>query len=217
VVVPPNAGVGSAVGFLSAPIAYELVRSRHVRLDRFDTILVSKLLAEMAAEARALVETAARGAAIRERRLAYMRYVGQGHEIMVALPNRDLDDTDVAALRHAFEADYAAQFARAIPGAAIEILSWSVLATTPARQAVPLVAAQPRPAPQPAAMRQVFDGRAGASIEVPLFRRTDMSAGVTIAGPAIIAEDETSTFIAASFDAHVDGAGCIVMNRKAAS
>jgi N-methylhydantoinase A len=217
VVVPPNAGVGSAVGFLSAPIAYELVRSRHVRLDRFDATLVSELLAEMAAEARALVETAARGAAIRERRLAYMRYVGQGHEITVTLPNRDLTDADVPVLRDAFEADYAAQFARAIPGAAIEILSWSVLATTPAREETPLGVAQARPAPKPAAMRSVFDGRAGAAIEVPLFRRTDMTPGVTVAGPAIIAEDETSTFVAASFDAHVDGAGCIVMNRKAAS
>ena len=70
VIVPSNAGVGSAVGFLAAPISYELVRSRHARLDAFDTALVSGLLQEMADEARALVEPGAAGAAGRERRAA---------------------------------------------------------------------------------------------------------------------------------------------------
>src|SRR6187402_2048055 len=64
VIVPPNAGVGSAVGFLAAPIAYELVRSRHVRLDDFDTEAVSDLLQEMVNEARALVEPGAAGAPV---------------------------------------------------------------------------------------------------------------------------------------------------------
>ena len=92
VIVPSNAGVGSAVGFLAAPIAYELVRSRHARLDDFDVAAVSELLDEMATEARALVEPGAAGAPVRERRAAFMRYVGQGHEITVELPNRRLTD-----------------------------------------------------------------------------------------------------------------------------
>jgi N-methylhydantoinase A/oxoprolinase/acetone carboxylase beta subunit len=90
VLVPPNAGVGSAVGFLVAPISYELVKSRHMRLDNFDFAGASALLAEMSRDARALVEPGARGAPVTERRLAYMRYVGQGHEITVPLPVRDL-------------------------------------------------------------------------------------------------------------------------------
>ncbi len=216
VVVPPNAGVGSAVGFLAAPVSYELVRSRHVRLDDFDTDLVSGLLGEMAREARALVEPGARGAPLTERRLAYMRYVGQGHEITVELPARDLAPDDVARLREAFEADYAAQFARVIPGAAVEILSWSVLVTTEARHDAPVAPVPDAPAPMPAGVRRFFDGRAGETIEVPLYRRDDMAPGARVAGPAVIAEAETSTFVAASFDAHIDGAGCIVMNRKAA-
>ena len=38
--------------------------------------------------------------------------------------------------------------------------------------------------------------------------------GARVPGPAIIAEDETSTFITASFDARIDAAGCIVMERR---
>ena len=114
------------------------------------------------------------------------------------------------------EADYAALFARPIPGAAIEILSWSVQVTTAAARPQRVAPVEPRPAPGPDGTRAIHDGRAGRCIEVPLFRREAMLPGTTITGPALIAEDATSTFVAASFDAQIDGAGCIVMTRKAA-
>ena len=55
VVVPVGAGVGSAFGFLRAPIAYEVVRTRHVRLDLFDAKMLNELFATMRAEAEAVV------------------------------------------------------------------------------------------------------------------------------------------------------------------
>ena len=216
VIVPSNAGVGSAIGFLAAPIAYELVRSRHVRLDDFDAGAVSDLLHEMATEARALVEHGAAGAPVRERRAAFMRYVGQGHEITVELPNRRLTGADLAGLRQSFEAHYAALFERPIPGAAIEVLSWSVLATTEPRNPPRVAEVTRKPAGKAAGSRKFFDGRAGQVVEIPLYRRDQMAPGATIAGPAVIAEDETSTFVSTSFNAHIDGAGSIVMERKAA-
>src|SRR6266850_1217269 len=116
VLVPPNAGVGSAIGFLVAPISYELVKSRHMRLDDFDFAGASALLAEMSEDARALVEPGARGAPVTERRLAYMRYVGQGHEITVPVPVRDLTADDATSLRDEFEREYSVLFRRPIPG-----------------------------------------------------------------------------------------------------
>ncbi|WP_342364253.1 hydantoinase/oxoprolinase family protein [Terrarubrum flagellatum] len=216
VIVPANAGVGSAVGFLAAPIAYELVRSRHVRLDDFDVGAISDLLDEMVKEARALVEPGASGAPVRERRVAFMRYVGQGHEITVELPNRGLTRDDLATLRASFEKDYANLFERPIPGAAIEALSWSVLATTEPRNPARVADVARKPAGKADASRTFFDGRAGKTVEIPLYRREQMAPGATISGPAVIAEDETSTFVSTSFDAHIDGAGSIVMERKAA-
>ena len=214
VVVPPNAGVGSAVGFLVAPISYELVKSRHMRLDNFDFAGASALLAGMSRDARALVEPGARGAPVTERRLAYMRYVGQGHEITVPLPVRDLAADDAAALRDTFEREYSVLFKRPIPGAAIEALSWSVLISTQAHRPEAMTAAPEKRAPSPGGSRVFFDGRSGGSIDVPTYRRARLEAGARVPGPAIIAEDETSTFITASFDAHIDGAGCIVMQRR---
>jgi N-methylhydantoinase A len=217
VIVPPNAGVGSAVGFLAAPISYELVKSRHMRLDRFDFAGASALLAEMSRDARALVEPGARGAPTTERRLAYMRYVGQGHEITVPLPVRDLTAADATVLRDDFEREYSVLFRRPIPGAAIEALSWSVLISTPARRPEPIVPVTERRGPAPDGSRSFFDGRAGRTIDVPTYRRARLEAGVRVPGPAIIAEDETSTFVTASFDARIDAAGCIVMERRAST
>jgi len=214
VLVPPNAGVGSAVGFLAAPISYELVKSRHMRLDSFDAAGASGLLAEMSGAARALVEPGARGAPVTERRLAYMRYVGQGHEITVPLPVRALTADDAGALRAAFETEYSVLFKRPIPGAAVEALSWSVLVSTQPQRPAPMMVVAEQRAPAPDGSRAFFDGRAGARVDVPLYRRARMGPGVRVAGPAIIEEDETSTFITGSFDARIDAAGCIVMERR---
>jgi N-methylhydantoinase A len=215
VIVPPDAGVGSAVGFLAAPISYELVKSRHMRLDKLDFAATATLLAEMSAEARALVEPGARGTPIHERRLAYMRYVGQGHEISVALPVRALTRDDAVALRAEFEKEYSVLFRRPIPGAAIEVLSWSVLLSTNSQRPEATAPVPDQRAPSPDGGRAFFDGRAGTFVEIPVYRRGCLRAGVRVPGPAIIAEDETSTFITASFDARIDGAGCIVMERRA--
>jgi N-methylhydantoinase A len=217
VLVPPNAGVGSAVGFLAAPVAYEIVRSRHARVDEsFDGASVSALFADMAGGARALVEPGARGAPLFERRMAFMRYVGQGHEITVLLPNRDLTAADVPELRRIFEAEYAAQFARIIPAAAIEVLNWSVLVSTEAKRPEAMAPVRAAAAPSPSGLRLIFDGRSEKHVEVPVYRREAMPPGAVVPGPVVIAEDETTTYVSASFDAHIDGAGCIVMERKAA-
>src|SRR5690349_4672567 len=216
VIVPPNAGVGSAVGFLAAPVSYELVRSRHMRLDKFDPAAANDLLDEMSREATELVAPGARGQKTMERRLAYMRYVGQGHEITVTLPVRALKTADAQALREVFEKEYTALFARPIPGAAIEVLSWSVLVSTEARRPEAAAPVKNGVGATPSGKRSFFDGRAGSSIDVPLYRREKLVPGAKLAGPAVIAEDETSTFVSAGFTAHVDAAGCIVMERKPA-
>ena len=88
IVVPSGAGVGSAIGFLRAPVGYEVVRSLYQRLSTFDTGAVNTLLASMHDEASTVVERGRLDAPVIETRIAFMRYVGQGHEIPVPLPAR---------------------------------------------------------------------------------------------------------------------------------
>jgi N-methylhydantoinase A len=191
------------VGFLRAPIAYEVVRSRYMTLRDFDAIDANGLLADMRAEANEVVRKGAGDAALAESRLAYMRYQGQGHEIVVALPNRDLRADDTTMLKERYEAAYEALFSRIIPGAEA-VAALDEASPTP----------QNRTKPAPEGMRTVFDPEREAGIEVPLYRRAALTPGMRISGPALITEDETSTFVAASFDASINAAGYIVLDRR---
>src|SRR5690606_4310413 len=132
VVVPADAGVGSAIGFLAAPAAYELVRSRYMRLDQLDETAANQLLDEMGEQASTHAKLAAGGRPVSLVRSAFMRYAGQGHEIALALPVGRMTLAVTKSLREQFEKEYARLFARHIPGAAIEIMSWVVVATTSA-------------------------------------------------------------------------------------
>ena len=128
--VPADAGVGSAVGFLLAPISYEVVRSRYMRLSNFDAAVVRDVMEEMRREATAVVARGAPGAETTESVRAYMRYVGQGHEIGVEVPRRVVAGTSsVAALRAAFDEAYRAVYGRIIPGLDVEVLSWTLVVT----------------------------------------------------------------------------------------
>ncbi|NIA28221.1 MAG: hydantoinase/oxoprolinase family protein, partial [Desulfobulbaceae bacterium] len=106
IVVPTEAGVGSAVGFLLAPVAYELVRSRQQELSSLDHDLVNQLMHEMHSEALAVVKSGSVATDLGESRHAYMRYAGQGHEIPVRLPLGTYDHSHGDVFRQAFEAAY---------------------------------------------------------------------------------------------------------------
>jgi len=216
VIVPPNAGVGSAVGFLRAPIAFEVVRSRYMRLAAFDPAAANAIIAEMRAEALAVVRAGAGSAALVEPRSAFMRYVGQGHEIVVPLPPRELTADDAALLREAFQREYVALFSRTIPHAEVEILTWSLtVSTEPERAAVPPEVPASLGAPLAAGRRRLFDPETGDTTEVPVYWRPDLAPGARLSGPALIAEDETTTFVTAAFDAAINAHGCIVLERRA--
>ena len=135
ILVPNSPGVGSAVGFLYAPIAFELVRSRHETLEHMNVSALNSFLGEMVDEATRIVRLAAPEAPLRTTRTAFMRYHGQGHEIEILLPDRDLTEVDYSELTSAFEREYSRQFSRSVPGMTIEILNWGVsvstLATSP--------------------------------------------------------------------------------------
>ena len=211
VVVPPQAGVGSAVGFLRAPVSYELARSRHMRLSAFDTNDAAALLEEMASEARAVVALAAGEAAngLDEVRHLYMRYVGQGHEIAVRLPEGGLGDTDL--LRHAFEAAYRRLYDRAIPGQDLEVLSWTVTVSSAPPEVLP-TGAPGGDRTDAAANAPLFDN--GGFVEAAMHRREALAAGASVPGPALIVEDQTTTVVSAAFDARVEADGSILLTRK---
>jgi N-methylhydantoinase A len=216
VLVPVNAGVGSAVGLLRAPVAYETVRGRLMRLGSFEAASVNRLFAEMRAEAEAIVRRGAPAAKLVEQRSAFMRYRGQGHEIAIALPVRDLTAADRSTIRELFEAVYRRLYSRAIPGVEIEILSWVVAVSAPSEGQLGAPTRERASKPKPASRRPIFDPHTGEFGEVDIYRRPDLAPGARISGPAVIAEDETSTVVSPLFDARIDRFGYIELTRNEA-
>jgi len=214
IVVPTNAGVGSAVGFLRAPVAYEVVRSRNMRLRRFDPGAANDILADMQAEALAVVRAGAPGASVVEQRMAFMRYVGQGHEIVVPLPARPLGPADAGTLQSAYDEVYATLYRRTIPNAEVEILTWGLTVSTVAPSPERMSATGSETSARPVSTRVVYDAEADRTVEVPLYLRAGLAPGTRIDGPAVIAEDETSTFLTAGFDARVASNGYLILKRK---
>jgi len=214
ILVPTGAGVGSAVGFLRAPIAYEIVRSRLQKLSAFDAGAANALYGEMRAEAEAIVRRGAPDAALEEERHAFMRYRGQGHEVMVPLPLGRYDAPDGARLAAAFEAAYRALYSRTIPGVDIEVVSWALSLRAPVDLAVEAAQSAEPYVPEPSGRRALFDPGTGETIEVEVYRRADLRPGAQIKGPALIVEDETSTVVSPAFDASIDGYGYIELQRR---
>ena len=215
VVVPVGAGVGSAHGFLRAPIGYEVVRSRHMRLDAFDPEALNALFAEMRAEAEAVVRMGAPSEALTETRTAFMRYRGQGHEIAVALPARAYAASDTAVLRTGFEAAYTALFGRVIPRLEVEAMTFA-LALSAAR-ALPEPALPPpaQQAPPPRGRRDVTDPATGATDSAAVHERAALAPGMAIPGPALIVEDGTTTVVPRGFAARVNALHQLVLEAQA--
>jgi len=216
VLVPANAGVGSAVGLLRAPVAYETVRGRLMRLGSFEPASVNRLFAEMRAEAEAIVRRGAPAAKLVEQRSAFMRYRGQGHEIAVALPVRDFTAADRSTIRELFEAVYRRLYSRAIPEVEIEILSWVVAVSAPSEGRLGAPARERPSEPKGASRRPIFDPDTGEFEEVDIYWRPDLAPGARISGPAVIAEAETSTVVSPLFDARIDEFGYIELIRNEA-
>jgi len=214
IIVPPNPGVGSAVGFLHAPVSYEIVRSQYSLLRSLNIAAVNTLLEGMIAEAFGVVTMAPMDADATGRRSAFMRYNGQGHEIEISLPDRSLEQQDIDPLIEAFEAEYSKQFSRPVPGMEVEILNWAVRVSTPRKPPEPMTLTSELRAVE-VHRRQTFHCDCdGLLKEATLVDRAALQPGDMLAGPTLITEPQTTTLVSSDFSAHVDAAGNLVLIRE---
>jgi N-methylhydantoinase A len=192
VVIPPDAGVGSAHGFLDAPIAYEVVRTHVVRLEQLDQISIDTMFAEMREETEAVVRLGAPAGDLRETRTAYMRYRGQGHEIAVPFP---AGKADPATLRTAFDTTYTALFGRIIPRLEIEVVTWTLALAQRQDQPESSIRPAENGRAKPIGTRRMVETETGETVTAHVHNRRALSPGAIVSGPAVILEDGTTTVI----------------------
>ncbi|MBV9561234.1 MAG: hydantoinase/oxoprolinase family protein [Bradyrhizobium sp.] len=206
VVVPLGAGVASALGFLVAPPATEMVRSYVARLERVDWPHVNALLSEMEQLGRDLLtEAGADPARITCTPTADMRYVGQGFEIPVRLPSLSLSDADLPIIRESFFASYRTHFARLVEDASIEVLSWRVACVAPStdiRIGVRGSLATAGASAHRGERLVLFEGHGWQTCSV--YDRYALTAGATFSGPALIEERESTCVVGPGAQVRVD-------------
>ena len=212
--VPPGAGVGSAIGFLRAPFSFEANRSVYMRLSDFAPDTIRQLLAELEQEATGFVLTCDEKAVIQTEFKVYMRYSGQGEEIPVIIPMEQAMEPDALSYQALFEKDYSALFGRIVDGMDIEITVWSANAST-LPPAVTRVEATPESAKAlSCGIRQIFDPALGRAVESSIVLRSQLDAGHMVCGPAAITEDETTIVLPSSRRAISQPDGCIDIARR---
>lgn len=212
--IPPGAGVGSAIGFLRAPFGFESVRSAYSRLSRFDAAAINQTIADLSAEAISFVRSGSPEANPDLECTAYMRYVGQGWEVPVTIVVRAYADADGGLFRNLFDEQYEHFFGRLIEGLDVEIVSWSLRATSKVAPPDRVGKTAKGGKAKICGTRDIFDVQEGSFQNASIIARADMNPGDFVGGPAVITERETSTIITASREVIMQSDGCLLIRIK---
>lgn len=211
VIVPRHPGVFAAEGLLAADIKHVAQVPHRVPVEGLDARRLKTVLADMREKADA--ELASDGVP-RERRafryLGDLRYIGQFHEILVELPDYLAGPYDAKALSAAFHRQHDATYGHADPKAPVEIVNLRIEARgildTPE---VGDGNGGKGGGASPARRRKVVLGSGAEPIEIPIYDRTILAGGQRFAGPAIIAQLDTTTVVLEGQSVEVDDRGTL--------
>jgi N-methylhydantoinase A len=206
VISPIGAGVGSTFGLLVAPLAFDFVRSAYSRLDSLQWSFANELLDEMASEGRAVLESSGVSPSeITYYRSGDMRYVGQGHEVSVPLPDGTLDERHIGRVMTAFKKVYQALYGREGPDVPLEVVNWRVVASGPRPELdfrLPMDSSTRDGVRK--GSRLAYFPESGRFEETPVYDRYALAPGTTFSGPAIVEERESTLIVSPHGRARVD-------------
>ena len=203
VIIPTNASVGSAVGFLKAPVGYEVVKSLRMLLNRFETDKVNDLLEKMKNEAQSIIQSETGSIKFVEERFAFMRYAGQGHEIKVQVDNNLLTQSDISKIKTSFEKKYEKLYSRILPNADIEILTWSLSLSIKNEKTNSFKKLNSYKKIKENSLVDIVDYDSSKKIKVPYFERDSLKPGDIIEGHCIISEEQTTIVVSNKFNTKV--------------
>jgi N-methylhydantoinase A/oxoprolinase/acetone carboxylase beta subunit len=207
--VPPNAGVGSALGFFTAPRAFDLLRSHKVSLGAANFNEIEKIFKELEAEATEILKKEASEKEIRFERSLDMRFVGQGSETHVPLAERDFAKIKAEGVRRRFDEVYERLYGRTYPESEVEFINFRVRASLPERllQLPKLQKSGRSLAEAIKGQRKAYSSTARDFIPYTVYDRYKLFPNAKLKGPAIIEEKESTVLVGEDASVSIDEFG----------
>lgn len=199
VLVPAGAGVGSALGFLRTPIAYEVVQSHYMRLSEFEGEIVRDLLNSMEDEAQEVLQNALDLNSVTSDVTALMRYAGQGYEISVSV---DVEDLSPTSLMRRFDEAYKHLYGRVLADADIEVISWTLTLSGPVDSTPHLEKSESLYGVEESGeTRDLVE--IDRTVSAQCVDRDLLRPAQVVTGPALITERHTTTVVPSAYQAEV--------------
>ncbi|RLB31761.1 MAG: hydantoinase/oxoprolinase family protein [Deltaproteobacteria bacterium] len=209
IIVPPNAGVGSALGFFTAPRAFDLVRSHKVGLDVADFNQIEEIFKEMESEGTMTLMKSGTEEEITFERSVDVRFVGQGSETNIPIPKRTFTEVNKEVVRSRFDDIYKKLYGRTYPDSPVEFINFKVRASLPERLLRLPKIEKTVDSIEDAVKgnRQAYSGIAGDYIPYTVYDRYKLFHGAEFQGPAIIEERESTVVVGEDTSISVDEFG----------
>jgi N-methylhydantoinase A/oxoprolinase/acetone carboxylase beta subunit len=209
ILVPPNAGVGSALGFFTAPRAFDLVRSHKVALDVADFGEIEDIFKDMESEGTKTLLKSGTQEEISFERSVDVRFIGQGSETNIPVPESNFTEVKPEALRSRFDDVYKKLYGRTYPDSPVEFINFKVRATLPERllQLPKMKKTIGSSEDAVKGHRQAYSGIAGDYIPYTVYNRYKLFPGAKLQGPAIIEERESTVVVGEDASVSVDEFG----------
>jgi N-methylhydantoinase A/oxoprolinase/acetone carboxylase beta subunit len=212
IIVPPNAGVGSALGFFTAPRAFDLVRSHKVSLADADFKEIEKIFKELEKQGAETLRKAGKNEAVRFDRSLDMRFVGQGSETNVPLAEKDFTKVRKEEVRKRFDRIYEKLYGRTYPDSAVEFINFKVRASLPERLFTFSELEKQKGQTLTSAVkgeRPAYSGISKDFIPYTVYDRYRLFPNAKFKGPAIIEEKESTLIVGEDATVSVDHYGFI--------
>ncbi len=215
--VPPNAGVGSAMGFFTAPRAFDLLRSHKSSLNNVAFSAIEDIFRGLEADAAKILKKEAADDMIHYARSIDMRFVGQGSEMNIPVSAGDFTKFRKEEIRRLFDDAYEKLYGRTYPDSEVEFINFKVRASLPERllqlpklrkkkgQTIKAAIKGQRPAYSPAAKDFIL---------YTIYDRYKLFPGASFQGPAIIEEKESTFIVGEDAEVKVDGFGFLWVDLK---
>jgi N-methylhydantoinase A/oxoprolinase/acetone carboxylase beta subunit len=209
IVVPPNAGVGSALGFFTAPRAFDLVRSHKVTLEDADFNEIEEIFKEMEAEGGKTLQKTGTEKDTKFERSVDMRFVGQGSETNTPIPEKDFTKIKKEKIRRRFDEIYKKLYGRTYPDSRVEFVNFKMRASLPEKLLHFPKLGKKGDSLQDAVkgQRRAYSGIAKDFIPFTVYDRYKLFPKAEFKGPAIIEERESTVVIGEDASVSTDDYG----------